>query len=327
MEVAAKPVLKERLSNIFFKEKLYFLNRREINWKSIKKCALLAVVFGVIVLLFLPNTPPDQGSFHERADAGSTANASPPTGNSATQDAINQMQGAGGGRTVPRSLDGLYIGGVGGGGSAGGTEDRTGTMILARGGLDGKTQIPPGSRLSVRLYEKAIVANQGMPVIGVVTRDYVHDDAVAIPQGSKLFGEVSYDDGGDRAKVDWHSVQFPDGRERQLSAIGVGTDGQVGVSGNVHSNAVKNTVGQTLTRFIGAYAEGSMQRGALGGQQGGNDNGWKNAIADTAKDRAASMAEGLKKEKKWIEISNSTEFYAVFTTSFAFRDPGATYGR
>ena len=61
------------------------------------------------------------------------------------------------------------------------------------------------------------------------------------------------------------SVQFPNGAMKPISGIGVGSDGQVGVEGEVHSEAVKNTVGQTLTRFVGAYAEGSMQRGALGG--------------------------------------------------------------
>ncbi|MEK6554611.1 MAG: hypothetical protein AABZ31_05190, partial [Bdellovibrionota bacterium] len=134
-------------------------------------------------------------------------------------------------------------------------------------------------------------------------------------------------EGGERPKNEWRSVQLPDGRERSLSAIGVGVDGQPGVSGRVHSDALKNAVGQTLTRFIGAYAEGSMQRGALGGSPGGRDNGLKNAIAETARDGAETWANDLKKEKRWIEISNGTEFYANLTANFAFRDPGATYDR
>lgn len=324
MEMTAKPTLKERLSCLFLKEKMHFLSRREINWKSVRNCAIGGVVIGVLIVLILPSPAPVTGDFHENAAPGSTAPQSPPESDP-SQEALNQLGGMGRSRSVPASLDHLYA--SSGGGSSPSGDDRSSSMILARGGMDSKTQVPPGSRLAVRLYEKAIVATQGMPVIGIVTRDYVHEDTVAIPQGSKLFGEVSFENGSDRAKVDWRSIQLPDGRDRPFSAIGVGQDGQVGVAGNVHSDGVKNTVGQTLTRFIGAYAEGSMQRGAMGGNPGGSDNGWKNAIAETAKDRAEAWADDLKKEKRWIEVSSSTEFYAVLTQNFAFRDPGATYGR
>lgn len=325
MEVVVKTSFMERIKNFAFKEKVHFLSRREINWGSLAKCGGFALLIGVVGILLIPASKESVGEFHEQAAAGESPTR--PPGSDPTQEAASQFGGGQGyARSTPSSLAHLYAPTYNGGSAPSGDE-RNSSMILARGGLDAKTQIPPGSRISVRLYERAIVANQGMPVIGVVTRDYIHEDAVAIPQGSKVFGDVSFDDGGDRANVSWKSVQFPDGRERQLAAIGVGFDGQVGVSGRVHSEALKNTVGQTLTRFIGAYAEGSMQRGALGGNPGGDDNGWKNAVAETAKDRAESWANDLKKEKRWIEVSNGTEFYAVLTANFAFRDPGTTYGR
>lgn len=314
----------EKIKNMAFKEKAYFLNRREINWSSLGKCGVLALVIGIVGILMIPAPKEEAGDFSQQAAPGESPKQ---VVSNPTEEAISQIAGGSYSRSVPASLEHLYAPSYGGSSAPAGGNERDSSMILARGGLDSKTQIPPGSRIAVKLYERAIVANQGMPVIGVVTRDYIHEDAVAIPQGSKLFGDVSYDDGGDRANVSWKSVQFPDGRERQLSAIGVGVDGQVGVSGRVHSEALKNTVGQTLTRFIGAYAEGSMRRGALGGNPGGNDNGWKNAIAETAKDRAENWANDLKKEKRWIEVSNQTEFYAVLTANFAFRDPGASYGR
>lgn len=321
--MTVKPALKERLSNIFLKEKVYFLKRREINWTSLRNCAIAAVCLGVLVLLLLPNPGAQQSSFQDKSEDGVGTRMIPQS--DPTEEALNQLRGSGYARSAPGSLDHLYA--RGGSGGSGSGDDRASSMILARGGLDSKTQLPPGSRLSVRLYEKAIVAGQGMPVIGLVTHDFVHEDSLAIPEGSKLFGEVSFDEGSDRAKVDWRSIQLPDGRERPLSAIGVSADGQLGVSGKVHSDAVKNTVGQTLTRFIGAYAEGSIQRGALGGNPGGNENGWKNAISETAKDRAEAWAEDMKKQKRWIEVSNTTEFYAVLTQNFAFRDPGSSYGR
>ena len=70
-----------------------------------------------------------------------------------------------------------------------------------------------------------------------------------------------------------------------------------------------------------------MSRGAFGANDGGVSNGLKNAVAQTAKERASSMAEAMKKEKKWIEISAGVETLAVLSQTFAFKDPGAVYGR
>ena len=114
------------------------------------------------------------------------------------------------------------------------------------------------------------------------------------------------------------------GGDRQFLAVSVDQDGQVSVQGKIHSEVLKNTAGQTLTRFVAAYAEGSIQRGALGSNPGGDDNGWKHAVAETAKDRADKWAEDLKKEKKWIELKSGTEFFAVLKEPFTFRDPGGS---
>ena len=90
---------------------------------------------------------------------------------------------------------------------------------------------------------------------------------------------------------------------------------------------MKNAVGQTLTRFVGAYAAGSMNTGMLGANQGGHENGLRNAVAQTATDRANAMGEDLQKERKWIELDGGTETTAVLSQPFTFRDAGATYGR
>lgn len=323
MEVAMKASLIDRLKNMAFKEKSYFLSRREINWSSLGKCAAAALLIGIVGILLIPAPKESPQSFSEQAQHGEKPQI---TTSDPTQETIHQFAKGIYSRSAPADLSHLYAAPSNGAGGAS-SDSRNSSMILARGGLDARTQIPAGSRIAVRLVERAIVASQGMPIIGIVSRDYVHEDSVAIPQGSKIFGDVSFDDGGERASVSWRSVQFPDGRERQITAIGVGTDGQVGVTGRVHSETMKNVVGQTLTRFIGAYAEGSMKRGTLGENPGGSDNGWKNAISETAKDQAENWANDLKKEKRWIEVSNRTEFYAVLTANFSFRDPGTSYGQ
>lgn len=313
MEIA-KPALTEKLKGLFFKDKLPFMYRADVNWKTVKKCLYISVGIGLIVLLFLP-TPKQESSFHEKLKPEASQPPAQSTANDPTAQTLKQMNL---GASSPAARGSL-------GGSGGG--DRNSSMILTRGGLDSKTQLPSGSRISVHLTETATVATTAMPVIGIVTHDFVQEDTVAIPAGSKLFGQVSFNGDADRAQVDWRSVQLPDGRERQLTAIGVGQDGQVGIEGTIHSNAVKNTVGATLTRFIGAYAQGSMQTGILGAGPGGSENGWKSAIAQTANDQANALAEDLKKEKRWIELSPQTDFFAVLTNNFVFRDPGAVNGR
>ena len=323
MEIAT-PSLLEKLSKIFLKEPIPFATKREMNWKAVKITGFVMVLVAVVVLLLLPTSQPEQTIYHEKADSGSVpSSVSESNPSETTLSQFEQSRAGVGG--VPRNLDYLYGRPSGGSASSGGGRDRTASMIVVRGGLDSKMQVPSGSRIRVKLLETTIVAGASIPVIGTVSSDYVHEDGLAIPQGSKIFGEVSFDEGSERAQFSWRSLQMPDGRERQLSAISVDRDGQVGVQGKLHSEALKNTLGQTLTRFIGAYAEGSMQRGALGGSPGGSDNGWKNAIAETTKDRSEALAEDLKKEEKWIELRAGAEFFVVLKEPFTFRDPGGSF--
>jgi type IV secretory pathway VirB10-like protein len=276
----------------------------------------------------MPSSQPDQDTFHEKAEKGSLEKAQLAE-NDPTQETIRQLQESqASGRQVHGSLDYLYRPsspvGSGGGRSA---PDRNSSMILSRGGTDTRTQLSAGTRITIRLTGKATIANQGMPVVGIVSQDVISESGTPIPNGSKVLGDASFDEESERASISWRSIILPDGRERPFSAIGVGRDGQVGVGGNVHSDGVKNAVGQTLTRFVGAYAAGSMNTGAFGANQGGNTNGLRNAVAQTATDRANAMGEDLQKERKWIELQSGLETIAVLNQPFTFRDAGATYGQ
>ncbi|MDZ4660418.1 MAG: TrbI/VirB10 family protein [Pseudomonadota bacterium] len=322
--------LQERLSNLVLKDALPFTKKRDVNWKIIRNVSIVGVISMVVVILLLPTPRPDQKIFYEKSEgrtsAGSNpANAMTPHENNPTEDTLAQLQSAKSqAGSVPNSLDHLYNSGGGGGGSS---ANRNSSMVLSRGGFDSKTQLPPGARFSVVLDQSMTLDSHSMPLTATVNKEVTQEDGTAIPQGAKLYGDASFDDASERVQVNWKSVQFPNGTMKPIAGIGVGSDGQVGVEGDVHSNAMKNTVGQTLTRFIGAYAEGSMQRGALGSNPGGGDNGLKNAVAETAKDRANTLAEGMKKERKWIELKAGSIFFVVVTQAFQFRDPGATHGR
>lgn len=323
MEVVERKSLSAWLRSFFLKESVPFSEKRDVDWRRIAITGGVGLLTAMLVILFLPAPEPEQMTFNEQVDQAAFKThqeiEADPTGDTWSQ--LNQANPNL--ALVPRSLDHLYSGGSGGGSG----RDRNSSMILTRGGLDAKTQMPPGSRIVVRLTESAVVANEAMPVIGIVARDAIHESGVAIPQGSKVYGDVSFDESSDRAQVSWKSIELPDGRMRQFAAIGIGADGQTGIQGRVRSEAMKNTVGQVVTRFIGAYAEGSMPRGPLGAQIGGHENGMKMAVSETAKDRAEAWAEDMKEERKWIELRAGSESFAILSQPFTFRDPGAIYGQ
>lgn len=326
MEINSQTLF-ERIKETFLKAPKPFTKKREIHWTKVKVAVGLSLVVVLISILFWPVSKPQETSFHEKTNLGTVVSA--PSENDPTQDTIGQLQASRvNTASVHSSLDYLYKDNSSSNRETRtGSSDRNGTMILSRSGSDSKTQLSPGTRFLVVLPEKLVVANQAMPVTGIVVKDVIQENDIAIPQGAKLLGDISFDDSNELALINWKSIVLPDGRERPLSGIGLGSDGQVGIKGNVKSEALKNTVGQTLTRFIGAYAEGSMSRGQLGSNEGGHQNGMKNAIAETAKDRANSWAEDMNKEKKWIELKMGMEFYTVLNQPFRFNDPGATNGR
>lgn len=314
-----------RLRNHFSFEPKPFVKKRDINWKRIYFCGGVSLGLCIVGILVFAPSPEPTSEFHGAQEPGSTSSREASQERDPSIEAAVQLERSRG--TVPRSLDHLYSSSSGSSAHDASTSSRSASMIVGRGSEDSRTHVPAGSRIAIQLVEKVTLAGSGMPVIGVVTRDFTHEETAALPKGSKVFGEASYDQNMDRARIDWKTIQMPDGRERPFSAVAVDQDGQLGVDGQVHSDAVKNTVGQTLTRFIGAYAEGSMERGAFGGNPGGSENGWKYAVAATAKDRADALAEGLKKERRWIEVPAGKEFYAVLREAFLFRDPGSLNGQ
>lgn len=326
MEAVEKEVNLD-FKNYFLKEPKPFTSKREVNWSKVQTWAISLVGVLILGLLVMPTSEPEQDTFHEKAERGSLAKAIPAE-NDPTQETIRQLQESQVNvKQVHGSLDYLYRPSGTGGGSGKSSPDRNSSMILSRGGQDSRTQLSAGTRVSIQLTSKVTIANQGMPVVGIVSQDVSAESGTAIPSGSKVLGDASFDESSERASISWRSIILPDGRERPFSAIGVGRDGQVGISGNVHSDGMKNAVGQTLTRFVGAYAAGSMSTGMLGANQGGNANGLRNVIAQTATDRANAMGEDLQKERKWIELDAGIDTVAVLSQPFIFRDAGAMNGR
>ena len=200
-------------AKLFLKEAKPFVEKRDVNWKRITQAAVAGIVILVIALLFMPSSKPKITNFHEKSTAGSAPPVPPADGSS---DALAQGQQS---RSTPRFFgDSGQDRSQSRGGSGGGSSNRNSSMIIARGGNDGRTSLPPGSRIEIRLIEKITVSAQPVPVIGIVERDVTQEDSLAIPQGAKVFGEASFDDNTERAQVSWKTIRLPDGRERPFPA-------------------------------------------------------------------------------------------------------------
>lgn len=201
--------------------------------------------------------------------------------------------------------------------------NRNSSMILNRPGVNSGNQLAAGQKFTVQLLDKITVGDQAVPVIAEVTGGVFNDSGGGILEGSRLYGTAQFQAGQDRAQIQFQSIADPSGVVRNLQAVAIGADGQMGASGETHSNGFRNAAGQFVTRFAGAYAEGSQQRDFMGNSQGGATNGLLNAVAQTAKDRTDDFATDLKKQHEWIELPQTTTVNVILTQPFMFRESGS----
>jgi type IV secretory pathway VirB10-like protein len=320
----------EALKKIFLKESIPFVKKREVNKSAILRVCITGISLVVVGVLFIPSPKLEQTNFHEKVDRSGVVREQGKD-NDPTNQTIQELKDS---QASLRSLPKPGLGAPSSGGSLGNGSSSTGRgadlntpMILSRDGSDSSNSLTAGTRVSIFLSQSLTIANESMPVTGVVSADVIANNSLAIPEGTKVIGEANFDESSSRANLVWKTLILADGRERPFSAISIGSDNQVGIVGNVKSNALKNTLGQALTQFVGAYAQGSMSSGMFGASDGGVQNGLKSAVAQTAKERANSFGESMKKEHQWIELSAGTSLLAILSQSFVYRDPGSTNGR
>ncbi len=315
------------LQDYFLMEERPFVARREVNWKKVKIVAGIGIGIILIIIISVPQneheSQPSQEIIRERSVSKINDDSSDPT-----IETLQQLRDAqvSGGR-VHTSLDYLYRANPSSESIPGVATQKNARMVLTREGGDTKSQVLAGSSIKVTISTGMTLSDQSLPVIGIVSRDVEFDGVTAIQSGSKIVGDAVFDQSSERINIQWNSIILPDGRQRPISAIGLGQDGEVGIEGRVNSKGYVNAVGQTLTKFVGAYASCSMNTGAFGENKGGHANGLRSAFAQTATDRATALGEDLQKEKKWVHIKAGTSTKAVLKAPFTFRDPGSTHGQ
>lgn len=308
---------------IIFKEPEPFSEKRDLNKKGIGILSGSGLFILVIVLLFMPSQKDQTQTFREtREDKNSTSNTSNASrtseeGNYEGTSERGTRSGFGG-----NNVNGQRYQGANGTGS----KVSDGPMILARESGDPSSQIPPGTGLQIRFSKEFAVSSEGSPVLGEITKSVLTDEGLeAIPAGSKIFGEANYDSRIERAQITWNTVLLPDGRKKEIAAIGRDSDGLLGIEGEVHSEAWKNTTGELLLKFAGAAADGAVERGSLGANPGGIKNGLLQGASEVAGSKAKEFGEKLKRPVEWIILQNRQESQAILTKTFTFRDPGGVH--
>jgi type IV secretory pathway VirB10-like protein len=299
----------EKLTGIFIVEPISFSSKKRINFRGIAYLTSCFLGMFCLLVFMMPTQELQTRSYNERK-------TEPPTPNgSASSPAFSDPYGQNLMRPSAQGSSGF---------GANAMMNRNTSMIISRDN-DSSTTLPPGTVFWVKLAQSATVTNSAIPVIGIVASHVSNSSSLAIPEEARIYGEAVLDSESERASIVWKSIQFPDGRSKSLTALALGSDNQAGVEGEYHSDAVKNTTGQMISRFIGGFADGAIERSPLGGTKGGVQNGIYQGLADTAKDRAEAWSEDLKKPRAWIELREGMKFQAILSQPFVFRDPGGVY--
>lgn len=123
--------------------------------------------------------------------------------------------------------------------------------------VDAGTLLAPGTRLIARMDAAATNALQ-TPVVASIEYNYERDGAIAVPAGSKVFGEVRQASTDGHVDVRFHTLQMPDGRDVAIDATATSLDLKP-LRGTVSGkNTGKRILSRTLSGVgtIAAYVVG-----------------------------------------------------------------------
>lgn len=305
-KIAVIEKFKKNFDALIWKPTEHPKGKKELNVSRLASIALLGIGFMILLILLLPTPPQQVAQFQERIPPHDQ-NAAPSLSkiDNAAQSAFGTR--VDNSRTIAASNS---------------SPERNTTMIVSRPGINAATQLAAGTKFSFRFSEKFTVGGQAIPVIGVLTSAVSNETTVAIPEGSKIFGEASLDHTSKRARVQFKQITMPNGQIREFQGLAIGIDGQAGVSGEYHSRRLANAAGQLISGFIGGYAQGAMTRDIQGRSLGGAENGLLNAVSETTKAQTEQYAEQLKNSDEWVEVEAGEFANGMITQPFTFREPG-----
>lgn len=300
-----------------FVKKSEVSEKKEVNFQSFKILFFGGIVIFILVTFLLPTEQEIEFTQKIVQDAErSQSSDNEKAKNDPNQTLATQMWS----QSSTSGLRNAY--GSAGGGRSGNQINYNTSMIVGGKNGNAKNQLRSGISIPLRILDKFIVSQESVPILAESILDSTTDSGLRLPAGSKFYGEASFQKGSDRAVIQFRQISLPSGEIRSISGVGLGKDGQPGVSGDVHSDGMRNTIGSLITTFIAGYATGSMETDILGRSKGGVENGLKAAVAATAKDKANSYGEKLKTQREWIEVSMGTECDVLLNESMNLQQTG-----
>lgn len=291
--------------------------KSEINQKNIVISLGGVLILFVVVVMFMPTE--DTRVFREVKDEEKVTEVSMP------RDAARQNSNS---TDTKSKASRLWNGGESTSSASSGQNQINYNTAMVMGGASGNSrdQLYAGYKVRLQNIDKFVASQDGTPIIARAVESATTESGMTIPAGSIFYGEATYQASSDKAQIKFSRASFPDGRILDLQATAIDESGQSGLSGNVKSDAVKNSAGQVLTAFVGGLAAGSVSRDVFGQSAGGLKNGLLQAFADTAKDRASQYGEKMKEAREWIEIESGVYFDAVIQQSVSLKQESSQGG-
>lgn len=304
----------DKVKKIFVNQESQLTHKKELNLKNITILFFSTVAVFLIVGLFMPSE--DQRVFRQVAKESterSTSNTD--LSSDSTNDKTTAQKVWGNGGSISNSR--------GGGNSQ---INYNTAMVMGGSKSNAKFEINAGTRMRIQIIEKFVASQEGTPVVAKLLDDVTSASGSSIPEGSLLYGEASYQKASSKAVIQFKKVSYPNGSLHDIAARVLGSDGMAGLEGDVKSDSVKNSIGQTITGFVGTLASGSMEKDFMGNSKGGNTNGLYQAISETAKAQAQKYGESMKESREWIEVQAGALCEAVILDTYKLIDLDSSDG-
>lgn len=302
--------LKEKVANFFF-IKSSETSKKDLSWKNIVTAS--TALFGVTIIMAFLKPEENMTKFRVVNDERTLNRVEEQKANEANKDSVAKRVWENPPRyTMP---------------SQGAAPNLNTPMLVGPSSGNAHLQFNAGTKVRIKMAEKFMASSDPTPVMAVTVEDMQTEAGIILPAGSELYGEATLVRGSPRAKIEFKQVSEPNGRLRAIQGLAIGLDGERGIEGKLHSDAMKNSAGQVITSFVAGLAGGSVERDFMGNSKGGISNGLLSAVSEAAKDRATKYGESLKEAREWVEIEAGADAEVVLTQSLKMIENENRYER
>ncbi|MCB9254203.1 MAG: TrbI/VirB10 family protein [Bdellovibrionaceae bacterium] len=294
--------MKETVAGYFLEEKCPFTGRRTFKARNIKIAVGTLVVVPMLFILFWPAK--DIKSEDSNTASNSSQGSQPTPGSSQAANTIYEQ---------------YRLGSVG---TAKPLRQYGASQLVRRGDGNDGDKLPMGSTIPAKLLNAVLSSDSNSPVIAEVMEEVYWKNTVMIPAGTKAIGQGTLDDGIERLQVRFHTLVYPEGQQKSISALALLGDGSSGIAGDFHSRTFPKQAGRFAGTFIGGLAQGLKDKDSRGQagivfEPGSLKNGLLNGIAASSLDQANALANDSERLKPYLEVPSGTAFLLYLEREFS----------